>query len=35
MPDKAGDYLMRLQIPQEDDAIVTSPKNLLPVGTQG
>ena len=35
MSDKPCDYLMRLQIPQEDDAIVTSPENLLPVGTQG
>ena len=35
MSDKACDDLMRLQIPQEDDAIVTSPENLLPVGTQG
>ena len=35
MSNKACDYLMRLQIPQEDAAIVTSSENLLPIGTQG
>jgi hypothetical protein len=35
MSDEACDYLMRVQIPQKDDTIVTSPENLLPVGTQG
>src|SRR6185436_7589653 len=35
MSNKACDYLMRLQIPQKNDAIITSPEKLLPVGTQG
>ena len=35
MTNKTGDDLMRLlQIPQENDAIVTGPENLLSVGTQ-
>src|SRR4029078_5304632 len=33
MTDKTCDHLMRFQIPQEDNAIVTSAENLLPVGT--
>ena len=35
MSNKACDYLMRLQIPQKNDAIISSPEKLRPVGTQG